>query len=181
MPDLSMVGLNDCIKLDNLPLAAVVFVANRVDEIQRLTKVERWRHIASPDNPADTLSRGINPYDLIDAKRWNGPEFLKWDEEHWPPSIFSRLDNDLSEQKKIRVAVFTFHSCIIDDLLNKHSNLNKICRTIAYCLRSSKAHREPRIGSTEYPLSCPPLKYLPPLFVRLYLQNSATASVLSRI
>jgi len=57
MPDLSMVRLNDCIKLDNLPLAAVVFVANRVDEIQRLTKVERWRHIASPDNPVPTHCR----------------------------------------------------------------------------------------------------------------------------
>jgi len=44
-------------------------------EIQRLTEVERsWRHIASLDNPADTLSRGINPYDLIEAERWwNGP------------------------------------------------------------------------------------------------------------
>jgi len=61
-----------------------------VGEIQRLTEVERWRHIASPDNPADTLLRGINPYDLIDAERWwNDPEFLKWesDEEHWPPSL----------------------------------------------------------------------------------------------
>ena len=56
-------------------------MANRVDEIQRLTKVERWRHIASLDNPADTLLRGKNLYDLIEAERWNGPEFLKWDEE----------------------------------------------------------------------------------------------------
>ena len=81
MSDLSMVWLNDCIKLDNLPSQRwSVFVANRVGEIQRLTEVERWRNIASPDNPADTLSREINPYDLIDAERWwNGPEFLKWD------------------------------------------------------------------------------------------------------
>jgi len=41
----------------------------------------------------------------------------------------------------------TFHSCIIDDLLNKHSNLNKICRIIAYCLRLSKAHRKHRIST----------------------------------
>ncbi|KYM82966.1 hypothetical protein ALC53_06561, partial [Atta colombica] len=111
-----------------------------------LTKwaVERWRHVASPENPADTLSRGINPYDLIEAERWRN-EFLKWDEEHWPPSVFPRLDNDLPEQRKIRVAESTFHSYIIDDLLNKHSNLNKICRIIAYCLRLSKAHWEHRI------------------------------------
>jgi len=65
-----------------------------VGEIQRLTEVEHWRHIASPD----TLSRGINPYDLIEAERWwNGPEFLKW--EHWLPS-FRALDNDLPEKGK---------------------------------------------------------------------------------
>ena len=117
-------------------------------EIQRLAKVEYWRHIASPDNPADTLSRGINPYDLIEAERWwNGPEFLKWDEEYWPPSVFPRLDNDLPEQRKIRVAVSTFHPCIIDELLNKCSNLNKICCIIAYCLRLSKVHREHRIST----------------------------------
>ncbi|KYM84802.1 hypothetical protein ALC53_05056, partial [Atta colombica] len=49
------------------------------------------------------------------------------------------IDNDLSKQKKIRVAVFTFHSCIIDDLLNKHSNLNKICRIIAYIKRGIRS------------------------------------------
>jgi len=124
-----------------------------VGEIQRLTEVERWRHIASLDNPADTLSRGINLYDLIDAKRWwNSPKFLKWNEEHWPPSVFPRLDNDLPEQRKIRVAVSTFHSCIIDNLLNKHSNLNKIYRIIAYCLRLSKAHREHRISTFLSPI-----------------------------
>ncbi|KYM87991.1 hypothetical protein ALC53_03209, partial [Atta colombica] len=39
--------------------------------------------------------------------------------------------------------ISTFHPCIIDDLLNKCSNLNKICRIIAYCLRLSKAHLSP--------------------------------------
>jgi len=47
-----------------------VFVANRVGEIQRLTEIKYWHHIASSDNPADTLSRGLNPYDLINAERW---------------------------------------------------------------------------------------------------------------
>jgi len=149
MSDLSIVRLNDCINWITSPSRRwSVFVANRVGEIQRLTKVERWRHIASPDNLADKLSRGINPYDLIEAERWwNGPEFLKWNEEHWPPSVFPRLDNDLSEQRKIRIAVSTFHPCIIDELLNKCSNLNKICRIIAYCLRLSKIHREHRIST----------------------------------
>jgi len=65
-----LIGLNDCVKLDNLPLAVVVnFVANRVDEIQRLTEIKHWRHVASSDKSADTLSRGLNPCDLINAEK----------------------------------------------------------------------------------------------------------------
>jgi len=37
MPDLFMVGLNNCIKLDNFPFAAVISFCGRVSEIQRLT------------------------------------------------------------------------------------------------------------------------------------------------
>jgi len=54
-----------------------------VDEIQRLTEIKHWRHVAFSDNLADTLSRGLNSCDLINAERWwNGSEFLKWDEKH---------------------------------------------------------------------------------------------------
>jgi len=57
-----------------------VFVANRVGEIQRLTEIKHWRHVASLDNSIDILSRRLNPCDLINAERWwNSPEFLKWD------------------------------------------------------------------------------------------------------
>ncbi|XP_018393050.1 PREDICTED: uncharacterized protein LOC108772092 [Cyphomyrmex costatus] len=118
------------------------FVGNRVGEIQRLTEIEHWRHIASPNNPADILSRGLNPFDLVNTEKWwSGLEFLKWDEEHWSPSVFVRLESDLPERKEVRVAVSISHPCIVRDLLNKYSNLSKICRIIAYCLRFSKLHR----------------------------------------
>jgi len=109
-----------------------------VDEIQRLTEIKHWRHVAFSDNLADTLSRGLNPCDLINAERWwNGSEFLKWDEKHWPLSAFTRLDNDFPEQKKIRVAASISYPCIVDDLLNKYSNLNKIYRIILFVIIQS--------------------------------------------
>jgi len=46
------------------------FVANRVAEIQRETKEVLWYHVKSEDNPADLLSRGVNPDKLKDKKIW---------------------------------------------------------------------------------------------------------------
>ncbi|CAK9829577.1 hypothetical protein ANTRET_LOCUS6888 [Anthophora retusa] len=40
------------------------FVANRVAEIQRLSQ-GKWSHVASSENPADIISRGISPSFLV--------------------------------------------------------------------------------------------------------------------
>jgi len=48
MPDLSMDGFNDCIKQDNLPLAAVISLCGKQGEWKRLTKIKRWCHAACP-------------------------------------------------------------------------------------------------------------------------------------
>ncbi|XP_070169552.1 uncharacterized protein [Polyergus mexicanus] len=53
------------------------FVANRVAEIQRETKDAQWYHVRSEDNPADLLSRGVNPEKLKNQTVWwEGPQFL---------------------------------------------------------------------------------------------------------
>jgi len=127
MLNLSLVGHNDCVKLDNLPLPAVVSFYGKQDGWN--SAPDRNQTLASCRilDPADTLSRRLNSCDLINAERWwNGPEFLKWDEKYWPPSIFTRLDNDLPEQRKIGIAASISRSYIIDDLLNKYSNLNNM-------------------------------------------------------
>lgn len=41
------------------------FVANRVAQIQNLTEISDWRHISSANNPADILSRGVEPQKLL--------------------------------------------------------------------------------------------------------------------
>jgi len=35
------------------------YVANRVDQILERTDAQQWRHVATADNPADILSRGV--------------------------------------------------------------------------------------------------------------------------
>ncbi|XP_025264886.1 uncharacterized protein LOC112638071 [Camponotus floridanus] len=119
-----------------------IFVANRVGEIQRLTNLNSWRHVSSADNPADILSRGLHPRELEDsAMWWNGPAFLMTRESLWPNGEFTILSNDIPESIRTTVAVATIENSVVEGLLRKHSNLNKICRILAYCLRFSKARR----------------------------------------
>ncbi|GFX00314.1 integrase catalytic domain-containing protein [Trichonephila clavipes] len=47
------------------------FVANRVQEISKLTDPDSWFHCSGQDNPSDTL---------ISNKWWTGPAFLRTDE-----------------------------------------------------------------------------------------------------
>ncbi|XP_053698870.1 uncharacterized protein LOC128745823 [Sabethes cyaneus] len=62
-----------------------VFVSNRVAEVQRLTRGLPWNHVSSELNPADAISRGINPIQIIDNSLWwHGPPFLTQPVETWP-------------------------------------------------------------------------------------------------
>ncbi|GFW24455.1 uncharacterized protein TNCV_606961 [Trichonephila clavipes] len=53
------------------------FVANRVATIQHLTNAEQWHHVSLEQNPADLVSRGLDPSSLHNNSLWwNGPKFL---------------------------------------------------------------------------------------------------------
>ena len=55
------------------------FEANRVSKIQIITTKfqTKWRHIPTEHNPADLVSRGIPPSELINNSLWwHGPEVL---------------------------------------------------------------------------------------------------------
>ncbi|GFW66233.1 integrase_H2C2 domain-containing protein [Trichonephila clavipes] len=54
------------------------FVANRVSKIHQLSSSDQWHHIASEQNPAEVLSRGLLPEELRDDSLWlHGPELLQ--------------------------------------------------------------------------------------------------------
>ncbi|XP_018377662.1 PREDICTED: uncharacterized protein LOC108770525 [Trachymyrmex cornetzi] len=117
-----------------------VFVAHRIGEIQELTEVASWRHIRLEDNPADCLSRGLSPHDVTESTMWwHGPAFLQHDEELWPNSDFACSPHNLPEQRKCVATVTVSDSSIVNELLNRHSSLDKTYRVIAYCLRFFKA------------------------------------------
>ncbi|GFW97347.1 integrase catalytic domain-containing protein [Trichonephila clavipes] len=70
----SMIGLS-WIRKESYQLKT--FVANRIATIQEMTSSEQWRYVATEDNPADFVSRGMDSLKLKTCELWwNGPKFL---------------------------------------------------------------------------------------------------------
>ncbi|GFU20694.1 uncharacterized protein TNCV_3176321 [Trichonephila clavipes] len=59
------------------PMDLKTFVQNRVAKIQEFYSNQLWRHVPSDQNPADLVSRGVDPDKLLQQNLWfNGPTFL---------------------------------------------------------------------------------------------------------
>ncbi|XP_072384485.1 uncharacterized protein [Diabrotica undecimpunctata] len=126
------------------------FVANRVTQIQELTSNHTWRHVRSKDNPADILSRGATPLQLLDCDLWfNGPQFLS--DPHFDFNLFvyngpSSINVDeLPELKRVTHLIRKPDSQVYDALC-KFSCFTRLQRAFAYCIRfihnvRAKSHR----------------------------------------
>jgi hypothetical protein len=83
------------------------FVSNRVGEIQKESKQEKWRHVPTNQNPANVPTRFPKVDDLKKSKLWwNGPEFLMKSEEHWPEKFIPTPDDAGKEEMKKEYANF---------------------------------------------------------------------------
>uniref|UniRef100_A0A914RC94 Integrase catalytic domain-containing protein n=1 Tax=Panagrolaimus davidi TaxID=227884 RepID=A0A914RC94_9BILA len=60
------------------------YVINRVKKLRE--NDAEFRHVPGTLNPADLVSRGCSPLELVNNRLWfEGPEFLRKAEEFWPP------------------------------------------------------------------------------------------------
>lgn len=112
-----------------------IFVRNRVNEIRKLTLVETWRHIPGKDNPADLPSRGCSVERLIQSKWWEGPDWLRLDEDFWPKSE-SLFNEDEVFQEKMRCTTLVSNELPEGgDFLLYFSSYTKIIRMMGWILR----------------------------------------------
>nr|CAI5818943.1 unnamed protein product [Callosobruchus analis] len=115
------------------PSKLKVFTANRVAEIQRMTESHQWRYVPTHLNPADLVSRGVTPHELINESSlwWNGPTFLIEDSCNWP--TLPILNQSVPELKQTQ----SFLSLQPDSLKIFHlfSSLHQIQRAVAWCFR----------------------------------------------
>jgi hypothetical protein len=126
-----------------------VFVANRVAVIQEETVSATWRHVPTQSNPADLISRGVEPTLSTSTLWWKGPQWLTQEPSSWPATEF----NTPTENLEIRYVHVVFHPP--EDITQRFSKLNKLIRVTAYCrrfinnCRHSKANRQTAILTTQ--------------------------------
>jgi hypothetical protein len=130
------------------PATWKTFVANRVSEIQVLTKNCVWSYVNTKDNPADIISRGCSPRELIDSPLWwHGPSWLSNEAQHWPkycqtnPNFAN--DQELPEQRRVVAVAITSEKMLPPDFLTRFSSLRKLQRVLSYCLRFAENCRKP--------------------------------------
>lgn len=117
-----------------------IFISNRVSQIQALTETESWNYVNTKHNPADLITRGLEPkYLKSSALWWKGPEWLSKPEIEWPKPNFKLFENETfpreisSELKKSQIHTYLAIQSL--DLVNKYSSFVKLQRVTAYILR----------------------------------------------
>lgn len=116
----------------------------RVADIQKLGDEVEWRHVRSRDNPADSLSRGQLPIDLVNNFLWvSGPQWLSLSDNNWPQSPSALPDNLTGFQEGIVLVTTASGSTIY----SRFSNYGCLVRSVAYLRR----WKEKGVNSSEIP------------------------------
>jgi hypothetical protein len=77
------------------------FVANRVSEILNLSNMQNWNHVNSADNPADIISRGVYPPELLTNNLWfTGPHWLSQNPDGWPSQTAQQITDEVPELRR---------------------------------------------------------------------------------
>ena len=115
---------------------------NRVNEVRRLVLSEYWKHCPGQENPADILSRGITPTELVRSKLWrHGPDWLV-------DTRFPIKEEELCMREDCTKEVRVTHChltcdplirglCNVGKLIDckKHSQLHRLLRVTAYVIK----------------------------------------------
>lgn len=155
------------------PSKLKVYAANRVNEIQELTKISEWNYVPTADNPADVASRG-NTYDYLTNSKWiSGPSWLKEATRNWPSWKFQlseeqegllfdelkpfKISNE--EEPSYLVHVLTSKTApfqitkdqVSFDVFEAYENFDKIINVIAWVKRATKLFKD-RKNQAHHPI-----------------------------
>ncbi|XP_051156765.1 uncharacterized protein LOC127278878 [Leptopilina boulardi] len=140
------------------PHTLKTFESNRVAKIQEISNQYEWRHVRTEHNPADLVSRGLSPREIIQNSFWfNGPLWINDHDENWPISIvgskpasgIEKVTVNLTCKGKNKVERENCENEFANDLFKLSSSFLKLLRIIAYCQRfiNIKVRNQVLVGS----------------------------------
>ncbi|XP_011859140.1 PREDICTED: uncharacterized protein LOC105556657 [Vollenhovia emeryi] len=94
----------------------------------------RWKtFVGNRDNPADIVSRGVEPHQLIDSTLWwQGPDWItEADEER--PELNIPVVAEIPEEKRRTLAFAVLSDGF--NIFERYSSLTRLIHVIAYCAR----------------------------------------------
>ena len=121
------------------------FVRNRIVQIEESNIGASWKHVQSCESPADVISRGCEPRQLLaNTLWWHGPDFLRTsdipDGSFQVPEV---LPDIRTETKSVVVAhVLTSGK---GNFFDEFSSFDKTIRVRAYVLRFIRYTRKPKL------------------------------------
>ncbi len=140
------------------------YIRNRVSEILKTSEREQWFYCPGAHNPADLPSRGSYKKCLKpDSFWWEGPVFLKADENEWPrfpkdneQEVNKAMNETTKCEKLITHAMISKSqdyklSDIID--IRRFSSKYRLIRTVAWLLRFINNAKNKRNRNSEIQLS----------------------------
>ncbi|XP_052567338.1 uncharacterized protein LOC120430428 [Culex pipiens pallens] len=132
--------------LQSPPSTWVTFVANRVAKIQALTEGCVWGHVPGVENPADFLSRGVMPADLIDLVPFWKPGWVKkTNEQRQPQPKIVTTEEAEEERRNTAASVAAATTAEFNVWFISHfSSYPDLVRRTAYWLRLKDLLRMPK-------------------------------------
>lgn len=121
------------------PVKLTVYIANRVEKIRRLCDIFQWNYVNTIENPADCLSRGVEPQELKENSLWfHGPQYLQnINYVHCPLESTKPRDVELPELKRLSPASYVCSTINnhFKDFIEKYSDVEKMTRILSYVKR----------------------------------------------
>ncbi|GFW68390.1 integrase catalytic domain-containing protein [Trichonephila clavipes] len=117
------------------------FAANRVSKIHQLSSRDQWHHIATEQNSADVLSRGLLPEELRDDSLWwHGPELLQ---STYSTTVIAEPTQRDDFDCELRVSERTLETSLLNSknfdffnhLMDLFNNYFKIIHIVSYIYR----------------------------------------------
>ena len=134
------------------PTTWATFVANRTAKVQTITEGYRWGHVPGIQNPADLISRGIAPGDIIENSFWwQGPAWLTKERDQWPnlPQNFGEVGED-EKRHTVAAAVASSFAEFNEEYIGKFASYTDLIRRTAYWLRLMKLLRTPKLDRKKF-------------------------------